>query len=144
VFDIETNKQRAIEKCKKKHLPDFISYGPDDCHSFQLQKVVMPKKDYERLCYLVEHETTGMGSNEEKELREILIEIHNNCDWNDNSSVLICTDGCSDVWDTIEFYCEQNGIDYNNYEEQERVQELLFENDELFQKVLADYIKVYY
>ena len=47
VFHIETNKARAIKHFREIDLIDFICYGPDDCHSFQLQKVVLSKKEYE-------------------------------------------------------------------------------------------------
>ena len=33
---IGTDKDESIRKVKEEILPDFLMYGPDDCHSFQL------------------------------------------------------------------------------------------------------------
>ena len=50
IFSIETNKQRAIRQCRNIDMVDFISSFPDDCHSFQLQKVVITKAEYLKIC----------------------------------------------------------------------------------------------
>ena len=34
VFYVDTNRDESIRHCKEIDLPDFLSCGPDDCHSF--------------------------------------------------------------------------------------------------------------
>ena len=55
LYGVETNKKRAIKKFLEEYLPDFLDYGPDDCHSFQLQKVILTAREYKELLYLDEH-----------------------------------------------------------------------------------------
>ena len=143
VYHIETNKKRAIEHCKEVDLVDFISYGPDDCHSFQLQKVVMTKEQYKRFCYLVEHEGDPEVDQDE-ELKEMLVSIYDEDEkW--DSEIIIQTDGCSDAFEVARFYCEENGIDIEDEEDiEEDAREILFNDDELFEQYLKKYIKVYY
>ena len=103
VHRIETNRKRAIKLFKAVDLVDFLSYGPDDCHSFQLQKVVLDKEDYHRLCYLVENETSE-SSDDNDELKETLIAFYQELP--EYQSEIICsTDGCSDNCELIHYYC---------------------------------------
>lgn len=142
VYNIETNKRRAIKYFKETALVDFISYGPDDCHSFQLQRIVMSAKEYKRLCYLVENEGNHTCDTSD-ELKELLIRIF---DEDDEFEVetLYSTDGCSDNWDLIKFYCEEVGFDSENDDEFNQAQEILFNDDELYEKMLKKYIKLTY
>ena len=143
VYHIETNRQRAIKHCKEEDLIDFISYGPDDCHSFQLQKVVMSKEQYKRFCYMVEHEGDP-EANPDEELKKMLISIFDeDAQW--ESEIIIQTDGCSDAFEVAKFYCEKNGIDIEDEEYiEDDVCEMLFDDDELFEQYLREYIKIYY
>ena len=141
VYNIETNKQRAIKHFKEEDLPSFISYGPDDCHSFQLQRVVMTAKQYHRLCYLVENEGSHTCDTSD-ELKDLLMSIFDENDF--EVDTLMSTDGCSDIWDLVRYYCERNGGDCENDDDFEKAQEELFNNDELFENVLKEYIKIAY
>lgn len=46
---IGTDKSESNKKFKEKYLPEFLKYGPDDCHSYQLQEVEMTTEQYEQL-----------------------------------------------------------------------------------------------
>lgn len=117
-------------------LFDFISYGPDDCHSFQLQKVIMTRKEYERLRCLVEI------PKDEPELEEILTNIFQEIDY--DVETIISTDGCTDLIEVLQYYCEKNGLDYDDYEVQAEAYEKLSSEDGLFEKTLKEYIKIAY
>lgn len=141
VYNIETNKQRAIRHFKEIDLPDFISYGPDDCHSFQLQVVEMTKQEYLRFCKL--NNENDEPYNLSAEFEQIMIDVFKECNWQ-NDNVLLCTDGCSDSIEIINYYCMINNLDKNNYEVTDNVAKILYEDKELYQKILKDYINAYY
>lgn len=136
VYHLDTNKARAIKHCREVDLFDFISYGPDDCHSFQLQKVIMTRKEYERLRCLVE------SPKDEPELEEILTNIFQEIDY--DVETIISTDGCTDLIEVLQYYCEKNGLDYDDYEVQAEAYEKLSSEDGLFEKTLKEYIKIAY
>ena len=91
IYTIETNKQRAIKKFKEEDLPSFLEYGPDDCHSFQLQCVEMSKSLYNKL--LKWNESSDRC--DEKNLEELLIAIYQE-EEDFEVETLYYTDGCSD------------------------------------------------
>lgn len=145
VYHIETNMMRAIKHFKTVDLIDFLSYGPDDCHSFQLMKLVMPKKEYKRLCWLVDNE--GSLSQEDKdELRDLLISIYDESIY--DAEVLLFTDGCSDNCELIDFYIDTYGIEMEDgedkYDRHSRVANKIYNDEDLYLEVLKKYIAVYY
>ena len=149
VYRIETNKQRAIKHFKETDLLSFLEYGPDDCHSFQLMKVVMSKKDYERLCYMVENE----GNDEincDKELEKMLISIYEENE-NDRFScyeILYSTDGCSDNVEIIDFYMVNYDYDIRDGEDEDsvrdRITDMIYNDSELYNNIMREYIKENY
>ncbi len=138
IYTIETNRQRAIKKFKEEDLPGFLGYGPDDCHSFQLQCVKMSKPLYEKLLKWNE----SSEKCDEKNLEELLIAIYNE-EEEFEVETLYSTDG-SDNWDLLRFYASINGLDYDNDDVAEEIQEKLFNNDELYNEVLKKYIALNY
>lgn len=46
---IGLDKSESNKKFKEKYLPEFLEYGPDDCHLYQLQEVEMTTEQYEQL-----------------------------------------------------------------------------------------------
>ena len=141
VYNIETNKQRAIKHFKDVDLVSFLTYGPDDCHSFQLQKVIMSTEEYKRLCYLVENEGSHTCDTSD-ELKELLIRIFDEDDF--EVETIFSTDGCSDNYEIISFCCEVLGWDSENDDNLEKAQALLSDDDDFFEDMLKKYIKAYY
>ena len=138
IYTIETNKQRAIKKFKEEDLPSFLGYGPDDCHSFQLQKVEMSKSLYDNLLKWNE----SSDKYDEENLKELLIAIFDE-EEEFEVETLYSTDG-SDNWDLLRFYASINGLDYDEDDVAEEIQEKLFNNDELYNEVLKKYIALNY
>lgn len=136
VYHIDTNKQKAIKHFLELDLVDFISYGPDDCHAFQLQKVIMSKKEYDKLCKLAN------SLHEEDELKEMLINIFDEREY--EVETIFSTDGCTDVWEMLDYYCDKLGVDKNDEDAKYEVQKKLWNDDNLFEEILKEYINVYY
>ena len=142
VYHIETNRQRAIKHFKEEDLVSFISYGPDDCHSFQLQKVVLSKEQYKRLVWLVENEGK-CGAETDQELHDLLVEFYD-----DNSEyepeTIMSTDGCSDNTEIIRFYCQMENLDPEDDDHYEMAQEVIMNDEDIYLRVLKEYISCYY
>ena len=136
IYHIETNRLRAIKHFKDVDLVDFISYGPDDCHSFQLQKVVMTSEQYRELLDVYKN-----GSDED--IKDFMMPIYDENDEFDVETIFF-TDGCSDNFELIEFYCRRIGIEADDYDAIEEAEEKLFNDEELYLKILKDYIKCNY
>ncbi len=137
IYNIETNRQRAIKHFKEIDLIDFISYGPDDCHSFQLQKVYMTKEQYKKLIEVYKN-----GS--EEDVKDFMMQIYD--EWEEDFEVetIMSTDGCSDNFELIEFYCQSVGIEADDYDAIDEAEQKLFNDEELYAKVLKEYIAMYY
>lgn len=152
VYAIETNKKRAIKKFKEESLIDFLSYGPDDCHSFQLQRVWMEREQYKRFCYLVENETSDSQNPDNQELKELLIAMFNeDFDKFDEIETIFSTDGCSDNVEVVDFYMENyiiNDINEDDYDDEDdykyAVMDKLYNDDKLYDEIIRAYIKASY
>ena len=66
-----------VKKDYKKNLLDFLSYGPDDCHSYQIQIVDLTKEDYRLLSSQV-GKTIDYTN---KEVYELMKRIGDDCLW---------------------------------------------------------------
>ena len=144
IYRVETNKKRALKLCKEVDLPKFIEYGPDDCHSFQLQKIEISKNDYKLLCELIKNnDVVECYGSKKSKLEEFMIDIYDKCDWH-GENVLLATDGCSDVYDAVKFYCEHNGLNYEDDDIRKQAEDILFNDNNKFSNVLKEYIKRHY
>ena len=141
VYHIETNKNRAIKHFREVDLIDFLSYGPDDCHSFVLQQVIMTAKQYHRLCYLVENEGNHTCDTSD-ELKDLLISIYDESEF--DVYTLMSTDGCTDNFELLKFYCVVNGLDPENYDNINDAQDALYDDEDLYLIWLKRYIALNY
>ena len=144
VYSIGTDRDVSIEKCKKEDLPDFISYGPDDCHSFQLVEVELTQEEYEQLLEWDKDDSMSLEDSDSPYYQFM-------CDLYDDqyeTETIISTDGQSDVYEIVQFFMDCYELE--NYlsdipDDEDKlkyeVQELLFSNDELFDKVMREYIE---
>lgn len=135
VYHLGVNYDKAVKCFREDALPSFISYGPDDCHSFQLQCVTMSDYKYRKLRALVKAE------DKEEELREFLISIHDETEY--DVETIFLTDGCSDACEIARLYCDENDLDYDNAEEQEEAYEALQE-EEVWNEYMQMYIEANY
>ena len=135
IYNIDTNMDEAIKHFLEEDLPSFISYGPDDCHSFQLQKVCMTKTQYKKLINIHKN-----GS--ETEVTDFMIPIYDEMDF--EVETIYFTDGCSDTIEIVNYYCESNGIDTEDEDAVEDARCELFSNDELWNNAVREYISATY
>lgn len=60
--------------------------------------------------------------------------------YDSDSPRLIVTDGCSDNVDVVHYYGQKNGLNTEDDDTFYSVQDSLFDDEELYQKVIRDYI----
>ena len=142
IYYISTDRGESIKHCREQDLYDFISYGPDDCHSFQLQEVKMTKKEYDLFMKWYNEnqslENYGSGSSD---LFKKMVDIFDSTGIVGDDSVLISTDGCSDYCEVIHYYGRQKGLDTSDDDIFYDLEEELMDDENLQDKVLKDYIK---
>ena len=141
MFYISTNKEDSIKHCKEIDLPDFISYGPDDCHSFQLQEVEMTKEQYDTFMKWVnEDQSLENYGSKSSELFKFMVDIFDETDVVGNVTTIISTDGCTDNVDIVHYYGNKKGLDTEDDEIFYDLETELFSDEKLYEKILKEYI----
>jgi hypothetical protein len=144
---IGTRKSESIKQFKEKCLPEFLEYGPDDCHSYQLQVVNMTKIQYEQL---LEWYNNPKMSLESGPYYDFMCEVYEQCDWSDTGNVLMSTDGCSEYSNIVRYYGmvvkgkdsdEVNNLDWMFTDEYNEYYEELMNDNDLFERMCKEYIK---
>jgi hypothetical protein len=140
VFHLGTNRNESIRHCKEVDLPDFICYGADDCHSFQLVEVEMTKKQYGQLHDWVEHFGSCQDTKECREFYDFMCNLYGN---KGVTEQIIWTDGCSDFAEVVIYYSvfyknkERDTLSDDEYDE---YYSELCSDDELCTKVVREYV----
>jgi hypothetical protein len=144
VYHISLDKEESIKHCKEVDLVNFLSYGPDDCHSFQLQEVEMTQEQYEQLLKWNKDDTQSLESYGDKssDYYNFMYDLYNG---QYETDTIISTDGCSDFYEIITYYgvfykgedVEDFNYDSDNFDD---YQEELCNDEDLFEKVLKEYI----
>lgn len=140
IYSISTNRNESIKHCKEVDLPDFISYGPDDCHSFQLQEVKMTKSQYDTFMKWIEEDQSleNYGS-KSSDLFNFMVNLFDGTGGVEVETI-ISTDGCTDNIDVVHYYGKTIGKDTSDDEVFYDLQELLYDDEDLYTKTLKDYI----
>jgi hypothetical protein len=137
IYYVSTNRDESINHCLEVDLVDFITYGPDDCHSFQLQEVEMTKEEYDTFKkWIDEEQDLENYGPDSSELFNKMYEIYD-----DYENIIISSDGCSDFYDLVHYYGNIKGVDTLDDMIFDEVNNELMSDEELFYKVLRDYIK---
>ena len=132
-----TTRLSEVRKEYKKHIKDFLMYGPDDLHDFAIQIVYMSNEEYEHLKELVE-----LDDYENKELLEIMVPIEGECDfnpYNEYGNCLLITDGPGDFCEIVTEYSNEHDID-----EDESCEIITEMDDDDYEKLLDKYINENY
>ncbi len=142
LYHMSTSKTESIKHYKEEDLPNFLGYGPDDVSQLYLVRCNLSKKDYLKLQEYYETEKS-----EDSEFMDLMDDINNT--WGNDD--LIYSDSGDTNWEVVEFFVE--GCDPEEYlsevpddedELEQQLQEVLFENEELYNKVLKNFIKKRY
>jgi hypothetical protein len=142
VFEVNTDRDESYRKCKETHLPDFICYGPDDCHSFQLVGVEMTKTRFKKLLDWVGQFGSCEGTEKDREFYDFMCDLYEGTEqYSKVVEELVFTDGCSDFYEVVQYYGQMKGIDPEDYEDEEdELQSELCHDDDLCLKVVKEYV----
>jgi hypothetical protein len=144
IYHIDLSKKSSIKHLKEHDVPSFLGYGPDDVSYLVLKEVDMSKSDLTTLINL------SINSRDyDNELIKFMTEIHEG-----DGEEIYFTSG-DEVWEVLEYFRTSGnydldtllGVDTSSVDDDdlsEMCQEKLFEDDDLFDKVLKDYINIYY
>jgi hypothetical protein len=143
VETIETSLTRSLKKFRTEDLPSFLKYGPDDCHSFVLQRVNMTKKEYEQL--LEWDKDPNQYLDRPCDYYNFMCELYDRTGCVSNQSdVIQYTDGCSDVWELPHFYGLMSHQDTTDEDVYNSIMERLFDDDNFCDMVVREYIRCRY
>jgi hypothetical protein len=145
IYHVSTDREESIRHCKEEDLVNFISYGPDDCHSFQLQEVEMTEEQYDTLMKWIEEEQSLENyGKESSDFFKFMVDLFDRTGVAGDTSRIISTDGCSDNADIVHYYGSQKGLDTKDDDVYYELEEELFDNEDLYKKVLKEYINATY
>lgn len=144
IYHIDRNKSSAIKHYKEEDLPHFLGYGPDDVSQLYLVKCDLTKSDYEFL----------KSCSEDSEISETDVEFYGimediNDTWDENDLIYSDTgDTNMEVLDFfIQFYRHKDylsDVPEDKDELRDQLSEVLFNNEQVYEAVLKNYINLYY
>ena len=147
IYNLETNLKRSLKSWKETDLPNFLGYGPDDVSQLYLVKCDLTKSEVQIIKDFMESDKEY-----DKDFYDLMKII------DDKSDEICCTSG-DEVWEVLDFVCEYcktyilfdefypyySTLNFDDEDElKEQIQEIIFNNDDLWEIVLKKYIKMYY
>lgn len=140
LFNVDLNRKGAMARFKETDLPDFLSMGPGDCHTFLLQKVNMTRAEYTHLIELKRIVDSEENLEAESEIGDFLTKCYA-----DHTNIIYDTDGDSDMMEIFNLFIatEHPGLDEES-EEYEELWQTFFEDEELFNQYMRLYIEETY
>lgn len=128
IHHVGTDMTESVQEFKK-NLKDYLSIGPDDCHSFNLIKVNLKNKDYDRLM------TITLQNDLDEDDLEFFTELEETYDFD-----YICYDDHSGNYEIVKLYCEDNSLDSEDDDVFEDVFELLMNDEDLYETYINKYL----
>lgn len=147
IYNLDTNLKRSWKSLKESDLPNFLGYGPDDVSQLYLVRCELTKSEVE---VLKDSMTSSEGY--DKKFYDLMKKI-------DRESEELWNTTGDESWSVVEFVCEYcrtfvlfdemspyySTLDFDDEDElKEQIQEIIFDNDDLWDKILKKYIKMYY
>ena len=148
VSHVGTDRQESYNKCIEEDLPDFLCYGPDDCHCFQLVGVEMKKSQFKKLLdWMEQYKGSCDGSEDDTEFYDFMCDLYGGFEeYSEVVENLVHTDGCSDFYEIVRYYCQMKGLEPEDVDDdvEYELQCELCEDDDLFRTVTKEYIRSTY
>lgn len=131
IHHIGTDEDTSIQEFKK-NLKDFLSFGPDDCHSFRLVQVDLKNKDYNRLMKL------PLEDSLEGDDHDFFVELSDDYDFDCN---LVCYEDNSGNYEIVNMYCEDHNLDSDDDDVWDEVNDLLRDDEDLYETYINKYVE---
>lgn len=150
IYHIDTSMRSSVQHWKEKDLPNFLGYGPDDVSQLYLLRCNLTKTEIE---VLKESMTSGSDSYD-VEFDNLIDSIHEEMDQDD---LIFCTSGdeCFEVleWfqshfrsfiDPLDYWETEDDIPTDEEELNEELQQILFDDEQVWDFTLKSYIRTHY
>jgi hypothetical protein len=136
-----------VKSWKEEDLPNFLGYGPDDVSQLYLVRCSLKKSEIQLIKDYMESDKEY-----DKDFYDLMERVH------DDNEEICCTTG-DEVWNVVDFVCEycrtyvlysemSEFIPTLNFDDEDelrdQIQEIIFDDDDLWETVLKKYIKMYY
>lgn len=147
VDHIETSLSRSLKHFREVDLPSFLKYGPDDCHSFVLQRVNITKKEYEQLLRWDKDPDQKLENygDSSSDFFNFMVDLYDIVGCVDDEGNIIClTDGCSDIYELPHFYGLMSHQDTSDEDVYDRIMERLCNDEDFCDMVVKEYIRCNY
>lgn len=146
VYNIDKSLQRSYTHWKEEDLPSFLGYGPDDVSQLYLVRCDLSKTDIEIL-----KESMDSPSDFDVEFDNLMDAIHEEVDEDD----IICQTTGEECFEVLQWFQKyfRAFIDPNDYWEEipededelsDELQQILFDDDSILNRVLKVYIQAVY
>ena len=150
IYHVDTSMRSSIKHWKEEDLPSFLGYGPDDVSQLYLLRCNLTKSEIE---VLKESMTSGTDSYD-VEFENLIDSIHTD---KDSDDIIYCTTGDENFevlqWFQEHFRCFINPLDYweaesdiptDEDELSDELQQILLDDESVFDLVLKGYIQTHY
>ncbi len=146
VYHIDRSLKNSLKHWKEEDLPSFLGYGPDDVSQLYLIQCDLSKSEIEVLKDYMESK-----SDFDIEFENLIDSIHEECDNDD----IICSTTGEENFEVLEWFQEhfRSFINPDDFWEEipddedelnDDLQQILFDNDDIFETVLKQYIDCHY
>ena len=146
IYHVDLSKTKAKNHYKKEDLPSFLSYGPDDESVLVCQEIDLTESDYNKLLELSEK-----VEDYDRETIDFMTRIY------DQAEEFIYEDTCETNIDLVDYFIECGKYDMSDYldsdldleditveELREELMNQIWNDEDLYNKVLKDFIKENY
>lgn len=147
IYHIDTSMRSSVQHWKEKDLPDFLGCGPDDVSQLYLQRCDLTKSEIE----ILKESMTSETDSYDIEFDNLIDSIHEEMDEDD---LILSSSGyeCFEIleWFQSHFRMFINPDDYweeipeDEDELKDELQEILFDNEPVWDKVLKYWIRIKY
>ena len=147
IYGLTTSKNEAITEYKESYLPKFLSSWPDDVSTLVLQEIDVSKATYNTLLEYVDF----TGYSEERD--NILDDLYDRTTITANRAEVLFLDGLDTNYEICDFFVKSGNYEVEDYLDlgsidnddlQDEVADLFMDDEDLYNQVMADYIKTHY
>lgn len=124
---------RPNRKKWRECIKDFLGFGPDDCHSFYISRIVLEDDEYEQLMKFYTEDTDCYDE-------ELIDFMSNHICGNEREEEWYLFD-CSDIYEMGKFYLEDTNQNPDDEDELDSLVEKFCEDDKFYDNVLNKWLK---
>ena len=136
-YQIYSLSLRPQKKKWRECVRDFLSFGPDDCHTLYVSRIVLDDDEYEKLTnYYVDSENGTLDEYDEDWIKFMSDHIYCN-----NREEQLYLFDISDIYEMGRFYLKDTGQNPDDEDELDSLIKKVFDDDKFFNYVSMEWLK---